>query len=188
MSTGLAQSLRSISERLEQAAIPYMVAGSFASTYYGHPRATQDVDMVIDPTNETIDRFLVGLPPEHFYADRQSALEALATRDMFNVIDLETGWKVDLIVRKARSFSRVELERRIPAEWMGVPIFVASPEDVILSKLEWARRSGGSERQLRDVVGVIESMAERLDRAYIEGWIDELGVRALWEGLGSKTT
>jgi hypothetical protein len=166
---------------LDDAGIPFMVAGSWASTYHGHPRTTQDVDIVIDPTREALLRFLAAVPAERAYVDRTSAMEAFDHRDMFNVIDMETGWKIDLILRKPRPFSKAEFERRNRADWLGVRTYVASAEDVILSKLEWAKLSGGSERQIGDVVGVIEMRGEQLDRAHIEHWLDDLGVRDLGE-------
>jgi len=158
-----------------------MVTGSFASTFHGHPRATQDIDIVVDPAHDALLRFLASLPPERVYVDNASALEAFKHRDMFNVIDLETGWKVDVIFRKNRAFSRAEFERRQAVEWLGVPLFVAAAEDVILSKLEWAKLCGGSERQMRDVSGVLEMRRAQLDHAYIESWLDVLGIRPLWE-------
>jgi len=181
MSEGLVLSLRSMTEWLGNAGVPFMIAGSFASTYHGHPRATQDIDVVIDPTRGSLLRFVDLIPEDVAYVDRASALEAFERREMFNVIDMRTGWKTDLILRKNRPFSRTEFDRRLDVEWMGNPIFVATAEDVILSKLEWARLSGGSERQMRDVAGVIEAAGEDLDRGYVEHWVDELGVREGWE-------
>lgn len=187
MSTGLAEALRTIAEQLDTAGIPFMLAGSFASTYHGHPRTTQDIDIVIDPTRDALLRFVDSLPADRSYVDRTTAIEAFEQRDMFNVIDLETGWKVDLILRKARPFSRSEFERREVVEWMGVRLFVVTAEDVILSKLEWARLSGGSERQMRDVAGVLEVHGDRLDLAYLERWLDVLAVRELWEQVTTST-
>jgi hypothetical protein len=109
---------------LDQAGVPYMLAGSFASTLHGRPRSTQDVDIVIDPTESTLQAFLDELPADRAYVDRRTALRALASRDMFNVIDLETGWKADLIIRKARSFSVREFERRRAEQWSGLSIIV----------------------------------------------------------------
>jgi hypothetical protein len=180
VSEALAKTLDVVATWLDESGIPWMIAGSFASTYYGHPRATQDVDIVIDPSRAALDRFLDRVPSERVYVDRRAAHDALAQRDLFNLIDLETSWKVDLIVRKDRPFSRAELERRTPVEWLGTRLFVASAEDVILSKLEWAKLSGGSERQLRDVAGVVEARADNLDIAYIERWLDDLSVRESW--------
>jgi len=166
---------------LDAFSIPHMIAGSFASTFHGEPRTTQDIDIVIDPSREALDRFVRSLAPEVFYVSAEAADEAWRRRGLFNVIDLASGWKVDLILRKERPFSRSEFERRERARILGVEVFVASAEDTILAKLEWAQL-GESERQLRDVVGVIALRGESLDRGYVERWARELGVESLWEG------
>jgi hypothetical protein len=94
---------------LEAAGIPYMVAGSFASTFHGVARATQDLDLVVDPTSAALDAFLASLDPDAYYVDPDTARDALRRRSLFNVIDMATAWKADLIIRKARPFSIEEL-------------------------------------------------------------------------------
>ena len=170
---------------LERAGIPFMVAGSFASGHHGVPRMTRDLDLVIDPTRDQLVAFLDAVPVDALYVDRRAALEALGERSMFNVIDLHGGWKVDLIVRKARAFSREELARRQPAVLEGVQLPVATAEDTIVAKLEWARR-GRSERQLDDVRGIIGLQGTALDRAYIERWVAELGLGAEWRAAQAE--
>jgi hypothetical protein len=165
---------------LDAAGIPHMVAGSFASTFHGEPRTTHDIDLVIDPSREALDRFVASLDPAAFYCSAEAAAEAWQHRGLFNVIDLASAWKIDLILRKQRAFSRSEFARRAPAQILGAAVFIATAEDTILAKLEWAQ-SGESDRQLRDVVGVIEMCGASLDRAYIERWAHELGVEALWQ-------
>jgi hypothetical protein len=172
-------SLRRIIEALDACGIAHMLAGSFASTHHGVPRTTHDIDLVIDPTREALDRFALGLDTERFYVSVEAARKAWRRRGQFNVVDLSTGWKSDLILRKDRAFSREEFMRREQVSIFGVPVFVASAEDTILAKLEWARR-GESERQLRDVVGVLEMQGALLDRSYIERWAAELGVEESW--------
>jgi hypothetical protein len=164
---------------LNDAGIPHMVAGSFASTHHGVPRTTQDIDLVIEPTDAALRALVAGLSPQAYYVSEEAALDALRRRSMFNVIDLATGWKVDLIVRKARPFSVEEFRRRTAARLLGTDVFIATPEDTILTKLEWASMSG-SERQLRDVAGVVEVKGGELDIEYIERWAAELGVVELW--------
>lgn len=171
--------LRRIIALLDAAAIPSMLAGSFASTFHGTPRATQDVDLVIDPTRESLEALLSRLPAEQYYVSAGAARDALARRSQFNVVDLTTGWKVDLIVRRGRPFSREEFRRRQRAEVLGAVLFVATPEDTVIAKLEWAAL-GDSERQVRDVAGVVAVKGEALDRAYIEKWASELGVLEIW--------
>lgn len=168
-------------EILGVAEVPFMVAGSFASTHHGTPRTTQDLDLVIDPTFASLDALLGALPETAYYVSESAARDALRRRSMFNVIDLATGWKIDLIVRKARPFSVEEFGRRTPVKMLGVDVFVATAEDTIVAKLEWAKLSGGSERQLRDVRGILDAKGAALDIAYIEKWVDDLEVRSPWE-------
>jgi hypothetical protein len=167
---------------LEGAGVPYMLAGSFASSHHGAPRATQDIDVVIDPTFASLDRFLDFLKGEDIYFDVDVARDEFKRRGQFNVIDGTTAWKVDVIFRKARPFSKEEMSRRAPAVVLGVKVFVATAEDTILAKLEWAKL-GESERQLRDVRSLLEAKGEALDRGYIERWLDDLGVRELWDRI-----
>jgi len=165
---------------LDQAGVPHMLAGSFASSVHGAPRTTRDIDLVIAPTLESLERLLTLLAGEDFYFDVSVAREEFARRGQFNVIDSATAWKADLIFRRARAFSRAEFERRTPVTVLGVGLFVATAEDTILAKLEWANMSQ-SEQQLRDIREVVETQAEALDRSHIDSWLDELGVRDLWE-------
>jgi hypothetical protein len=167
--------------KLADAGIPHMVVGSFASSFHGVPRGSQDLDLIIDPQLASLRRFLADLPLDEYYADADAALDALDRRSQFNVIDMATAWKADLIVRKARPFSAEELQRRVEGDLFGTRVFIASPEDTIIAKLEWALQSGGSELQLRDVAGIWQLRRAELDTAYIEHWIAELGLEDLWK-------
>lgn len=164
---------------LGQSEIPHMLAGSFASTFHGEPRTTHDIDLVVDPSREALMRFVSGLDRTRFYASPEAASEAWDARSQFNVVLLESGWKVDLILRKDRPFSRAEFARRRAVSIAGVEVFIATAEDTIIAKLEWAR-AGESERQLRDVVGILAACGPDLDRDYLERWIGALGLEALW--------
>jgi hypothetical protein len=175
----LAEVLADIPSRLDRAGIPYMVTGSIASTLHGVPRLTLDLDVVIDPTPEALRRFLDALPPDKFYVDHEAARQALRERGQFNMIEPATGWKVDLLIRKDRAFSREEFERRRQAEIAGVPIYVATAEDMIVVKLEWAGESG-SDRQLADVAGILAVSGPHLDLVYVERWVAELGLSDAW--------
>jgi hypothetical protein len=166
--------LREVVTALDGAGVPHMLAGSSASTYHGEPRSTQDVDVVIDPSEEALRSFLAALD-DRLYVD--DAVAALERRDQFNVIDPATGWKVDLVIRKDRAFSRSEFDRRTQVVIEGMLLWMATAEDTILAKLEWGR-AGGSERQLRDVAGVLSVSGAALDRAYLDRWAEELGVTA----------
>ena len=168
---------------LDAAGIPHMVAGSFASTLHGVPRTTQDIDVVVDPTPSSLGVLLAGLPAPDYYVSSDAARDALARRAMFNVIDVATGWKADLIILKARPFSIEEFRRRVPTRMLDVDVFVATPEDTILTKLEWSNLSGGSERQLRDVAGILQVLGAVLDVGYIERWASKLGVEDAWRRM-----
>jgi hypothetical protein len=166
--------------KLGVAGVPHMVVGSFASSLHGVPRSSQDLDLVIDPEPASLRRLLAELPPADYYADADAALDALARRTQFNVIDMATAWKADLIMRKARPFSVEEMRRRVEGDLFGVPVFVASPEDTVISKLEWAKQGGGSELQLRDASGILQLRGDTLDIGYIERWVADLGLQDLW--------
>lgn len=166
---------------LDAADIPFMIAGSFASAAHGLPRTTQDLDVVIDPADgDALELLVQSMTPEDYYVDADAARDALRRRGMFNVIDQASGWKVDFIVRKNRAFSRDEFARRTQLSLLDVPVWVASPEDTVVAKLEWSKQSGGSERQRRDVAGILVTVGEELDRAYVERWVHELDLANEW--------
>ena len=170
--------LRRVVAALDASEIPHMLVGSFASMSHGAPRATQDIDIVIDPTPEALDRFLAAFVEDDAIYVSSSAQGALAARDQFNIIDTDTGWKVDLVIRKDRPFSRTEFGRRLPARALDVDVCLATAEDTILAKLEWAAM-GGSDRQVADAATVIAVRGGDLDDAYLDRWAAELGVTDL---------
>lgn len=172
--------LKAMKALLEAAGIPYMVVGSFASTVHGEPRTTLDLDLVIEPTTATLDNFLASIDMDAFYVDPDVARDALRVRSMFNIIDMNSAWKVDLVIRKDRPFSIEELSRRSVQRVADTDAPTASAEDTIIAKLEWAKE-GSSERQLTDVAGILRLRGETLDRVYLERWIDALELHVQWE-------
>lgn len=180
MTDELSDTLREIVARLEAQGIPYMLVGSVAALAYGRSRSTQDFDVVIEANVPTLRALVRSLPEERYYASEEAAMEALRYETQFNVIDMVTGWKADLIPRKRRPFSEAEFGRRSRVEVLGVPTFVASPEDTIVAKLEWAKAGGGSERQLEDVRELTRLRGAELDREYIERWVHALGLAEMW--------
>lgn len=172
--------LSRIRDALEAARVPYMLTGSFASSFHGAPRVTHDVDIVIAPVLGTLEALLKQFPDDKYYVSRDAALQAYGGEGMFNIVDFASGWKVDLIIRKARPFSLEEFERRREESLDGTRVFVASPEDVVVAKLEWAKL-GESERQIKDVASILTSRAGELDLAYIEKWIADLKLSQQWE-------
>jgi uncharacterized nucleotidyltransferase DUF6036 len=171
--------LQRVTSALDQAGIAYMLSGSFASAYFGAPRTTQDIDLVIAATPAQIRALVRGLPSNEYYADLEAALEALKRQSLFNVIDLATGWKIDLIVRKSRAFSQEEFRRRRLVNLQTLALFVATAEDIVVSKLEWSKLAQ-SQRHIEDVAGILRMRWDSLDRSYIEKWIMELGLQKEW--------
>ena len=173
-----------VTHTLEQIGIPYAVGGSFASSLHGIMRSTLDVDIVADMRLEHIMPLVAALSKE-FYADDEMMKGAIEHHSSFNLIHYETAFKVDIFIRKLRAFDQMQLERRRTSIISTDPeqsIYVASPEDVILSKLEWYRRGGEtSERQWRDILGVLKTRAGELELDYLRKWGKELKVIDLLE-------
>jgi hypothetical protein len=166
--------------RLNVAGILYMVTGSIASSYYGEPRATRDLDLVIDPDPHSLDALVDGLVADGFYVDADVAREALSERTQFNAVAAD-GLKIDFIIRKNRPFSLSEFGRRHPVDLLGTNGYIASVEDLILAKLEWAA-AGQSERQERDVAGLLAVSGDLIDQATCSPG----SVRLAWKRSGGE--
>ena len=175
--------LADVIPRLDRAGVPYMVTGSLASSYYGEPRSTRDLDIVIDPDAASLERLVDELVEGRFYVDRDAALEALHDRSQFNAMDADAT-KIDFVIRKDRPFSVEEFGRRERVDLLGTPAFVATAEDVVLSKLEWAVETD-SDRQLSDAAAIL-AIDDDLDLAYIDRWAAVLGVTDAWRILQSE--
>lgn len=175
-----AEVFQRITAALERAGIAYMLTGSFASAYYGIPRTTQDIDFVVAATSAQLRTFVQLLPSDQYYVDLEAALGAHQRQSMFNVIDQASGWKIDLIFRKSRAFSEEEFSRRQRISLHEMALFVASAEDVVVSKLEWAKLAQ-SQRHIEDVAGIFKVRWDSLDRAYLEKWVRELGLETEWK-------
>ncbi len=174
------EALQRIAAELDRAEIDYMLTGSFASVFYGSPRSTQDIDLVIAANSAQLQAFVETLPRSEYYVEMDAALEALQRESLFNIIDLKTSWKIDMIIRKSRAFSREEFGRRQLANVEGVSLHVASAEDIILAKLEWAKL-GESQRQIEDAAGILKIRGDSLDASYLEKWVDDLGLTPQWD-------
>lgn len=179
-----------VTEILERLGIPYMLGGSLASAMYGMVRYTNDADLVADIKPHQVKAFAEALSPQ-FYVYADSILGAIQHQSSFNLIHHGSSIKIDIFVKTRRAFDKEQLSRRtrevISAE-SGRSAWVCTPEDIILAKLEWFRLGGEmSERQWRDVLGVLKIQAEALDEDYLRHWatilrIDDLLERALEEG------
>lgn len=167
-----------VASRLTEANIPYMVTGSIAMNYYAIPRMTRDIDIVVELSEPNVDQ-AVQLFQQDFYIDRDMVREAVKNQSMFNVIHNDYVIKVDLIVRKDNEYRCTEFSRRRRVKIDGTGFNIVAPEDLILSKLAWAKDSH-SEMQIRDVRNLLSSVKD-LDREYVTRWSHDLGLSALLE-------
>ena len=166
--------VRDISRKFEQAGIAYMLTGSMAMNYYAQPRMTRDIDVVVALQPKDVETVVRVFSPE-YYVSPEAVSESVARASIFNIIHQESVIKVDCIVRKPTEYRQVEFERRRPITILDFTTFIASKEDLIVSKLEWAKDSH-SELQLRDVKNLL---ATGYDAAYLERWTRALGLDTL---------
>jgi len=169
---------------LETLGIPYLIGGSLASTLYGMVRTTQDSDIVAEMKPEHLQPFVSALQDE-FYLDEEMIAESIQRHSSFNIIHRETMFKVDVFIPSPRPFLQSQLIRAQMQTFLfdtEVSAKFASPEDIILAKLEWYRLGGEvSERQWRDVLGVLKTRVGELDLEYLRKWANELKIIDLLE-------
>lgn len=169
---------------LESLGVSYLIGGSLASTLYGMVRTTQDSDIVADMRLEHLAPFVAALRDE-FFVDDEMIVEAIQRNSSFNIIHRETMFKVDVFIPSPRPFLQAQLARAQRQTFVfetEVGAKFASPEDTILSKLEWYRLGGEvSERQWRDILGVLKTQAGELDLTYLRQWAGDLKVSDLLE-------
>jgi hypothetical protein len=167
--------VRDVSLRLDSVGIGYMLTGSMAMNYYAQPRMTRDIDVVVALRREDADCIVELFSPD-YYVSREAVDSSIAHQSLFNLIHNESVIKVDCIVRKQNEYRLNEFNRRQRIKIQDFEMWIVSKEDLILSKLFWAKDSH-SELQLRDVKNLV---ATGCDRAYIEHWTTELGLAGLW--------
>jgi hypothetical protein len=187
-----ADGFKRILEVLDLLEIPYQLVGSLASSIYGIPRATMDVDLVADLRTDQIDEFASQLKAD-FYADPEMIKDALPRGRSFNLIHYASSFKFDIFPLQKDEFSQTQFGRRQFAETrsLGDPIecAVATAEDTILNKLRWYRTGGEtSERQWNDLRGILQVSGARLDLAYLNTWAPRIGVADLLERLLHERT
>ena len=174
-----AELLALIVSTLNSLDVPHMLVGSHASSIYGEARSTHDIDLVIDLPPEKILTLVARFDPERYY------LSAVALREgrMANLIDMQTGDKVDLFLLSADPHGRAAFDRRQSATVMEVPVRVAAVEDTIVAKLHWSQQLGGSDRQLSDVREMVRLHREKLDLQLIERELRRLELLGSWRDL-----
>ncbi|MEQ1654080.1 MAG: hypothetical protein ABL960_00140 [Nitrospira sp.] len=174
--------LKAVTADLEGGGIPYMVTGSMAANFYTVPRMTRDIDLVIELFERDVDR-ITRLFQQDYYIDRDMVQRAVREHTMFNMIHSALVVKVDCVVRKETEYRREEFARRRTVSIAGQQVFIVSPEDLILSKLDWAKESR-SEMQLTDVRNLLSSV-QGLDAAYLSRWAERLGLSSLYREVSA---
>jgi hypothetical protein len=173
-----------VTQVFEKLKIPYLIGGSLASTIYGTVRTTQDVDIIADMHLQHVQPFITALQSE-FFLEEEMITDSIRHNSSFNIIHRRTMFKVDVFIPDMTPFQKSELQRakkQIMIEKPEVSAYFASPEDTIIAKLEWFRMGGEvSERQWRDVIGILKIRADILDLDYLRKWASELNLLALLE-------
>jgi len=185
MKSEISKAIEQFIKVLERLNIPYYIGGSIASSVYGIARATMDIDLVSELKQEHAKMLVQGLKTDYFI-DEEMINDAIRNKSSFNIIHLETMIKIDVFVSTGRQFEQKSFERRrkdsVSDERDSIQVFLCSAEDTILSKLEWYKSGGNvSERQWKDILGIIKVQGRLLDKNYLRQWAEELDVKDLLE-------
>lgn len=170
---------------LERLGIPYFITGSVASIFYGEPRFTNDIDFVADVKPEHITSLLAAFPTDRFYLSDDAIREALRHKSQFNILDPDSGLKIDIIIPGSGDHDRQRFARRVrvrPAP--DFEAFLTSPEDLIIKKMKYYEE-GGSEKHLRDIAGMLKISRDRIDKGYISDWANRMGLADIWSQFAS---
>ncbi|MDI6740381.1 MAG: hypothetical protein QME74_08470 [Candidatus Edwardsbacteria bacterium] len=177
----------SVIQALNEIGVQYMLTGSVASNFYGQPRLTHDLDLAVALTLGQIKNMASRFPAPRYYLSEDAAEDAIKTRGMFNLIDSETGLKADLwILDEDDVLKNSAFRRRRMAEVLGQKTFIATPEDIILLKLDWHRQSGEATVQFQDALAVFEIQRNDLDMDYLRSMAQSVGLAELLANLESQ--
>ncbi|MBN9391516.1 MAG: nucleotidyltransferase [Chloroflexi bacterium] len=182
ISAEILAAIRPVTLVFEQLGVSYLIGGSVASSVYGVARSTLDADLMADLKPEQVSTFIALLEAD-YYISEPAIRDALARHSSFNLIHFETMVKVDIFIPKGQPFDQSTLKRKQSTQIDKTdtrPFQVASPEDIILLKLDWFKQGGSeSERQWRDIAGVLRVQAKTIDREYLKEWAEKLGLADL---------
>jgi len=178
--------LRLVLDVLESRSIPYMVVGSFASATYGEPRFTYDIDFVVELTDRDVPGFVAAFPDTDFYLSPEAIRDAIRRRFQFNVVHPASGNKIDFMFPRDDEWGRAQMARRHRVRLLpDREGYAAAPEDVILGKLLYFAE-GGSDKHLRDIVGMLRVSSDQIDRSDVEAWARKLGVEDVWAAVQAR--
>ena len=177
--------LAKLAKVFEELGIPYMVTGSHASSTYGQPRSTHDIDVVVQMRPDQVDQLAAHFSDEQFAFDDVAARQAIARTDMFQLDDFGGGDKIDFWMLKDTPFDRISFERRTIGKTSGVSVYLPTVEDHFLQKLKWAHQYE-DEKQYNDALVIYEVQAKKMDMQYMLKWITAIGMQSTWEKLLSE--
>lgn len=175
--------LNKVIEVLDRLGIESMLTGSWASSSHGAPRATHDIDLVVELDLAQLELLANEFLPPDYYLSPSAMRDAVRSKRMFNLLSISTGDKVDFWQLTDSPFDRSRFARRSRSKVGDVSLFVASAEDTILAKLNWVKEYGASEKHLVDAIRVYEVLASTLDHEYLERWAVELQVDGIYQQL-----
>ncbi len=170
--------IEDVSKKLIEYKIPFMLTGSIAMNFYVEPRMTRDIDIVVYLQKENISA-IVKMFEQDYYIDEDSVRMAIESNRMFNIVHNETVTKVDFIIRKKTEYRLVEFERRQLVNFVNIPTYIVSKEDLIISKLDWMKNSK-SDMQKKDISLLLSS---DYDKDYVKKWSIELALNGLLEEI-----
>jgi len=178
--------LRFVVAAIERVGLQYFVTGSTVTIFYGEPRFTNDIDIVVKLSAPAVREFIQQFPEDEFYVSEDAAMDAVKRYSQFNIIHPQTGLKIDVIVPAPTEFNQSRFARatrvRTGPDWDAS---FSSPEDAIIKKMEYFRE-GGSEKHLRDIAGVLRTSKDSIDMAYIGRWASILNLQDIWESLQNR--
>lgn len=176
--------LKTVIDRLHRIQVPYMLTGAIAVNYYGRPRLTHDLDLVVELESSMVKRIVVSLQSD-FYVATEGILEALRHRTMFNALHQDTGLKVDFWLKGADRYDAARFQRRKRRKIFDRMMFITTAEDLITMKLKWYRDSS-SEKHYLDALGVYQIQKDHLDLSYMKEWLSHFSITDLFERLKAK--
>jgi hypothetical protein len=170
---------------LGRAGIRYMIGGSVAAVFYGEPRLTHDVDLIVTLNARDIPALVAMFPDRDFYVPPPETIGEEIGREggHFNLIHQATGFKADVYVAGRDELNDWGLERKREIDFQGETVSLAPPEYVIVRKLQYFRE-GGSEKHMRDIRSMLAVSAAELDSAALERWIERLDLATEWKRVG----
>lgn len=173
-------------KKLNELGISWMLVGSYATSAWGEARFTDDIDIVVNLSPDQVTSLCAAFAGDEFYVSEAAARDAVRVRKQFNVLHPASGNKIDFMIARQDEWGRLQMDRRQQGTIQaGLTVQIASPEDVIISKMRYYKE-GGSDKHLRDSAGVLAVQGGNIDRTYIAHWSDHFGLTEIWQAIRKR--